>query len=82
MGEQIVTDFHAKQIPVVYCSRYFNLAGAHPSALIGEMPVGKPQNLVPAITQTAIGRLPKMLVNGTDYPTRDGSCIRGFYSCM
>ena len=42
------------------------------------MPLGKPSNLVPAITQTAIGRLPKMTVFGTDYPTRDGSCIRDF----
>jgi UDP-glucose 4-epimerase len=42
------------------------------------MPVGKPQNLVPAITQTAIGRLPRMFVHGSDYPTRDGSCIRDY----
>lgn len=78
MGEQIVTDFSRKADTGCILLRYFNPAGAHPSALIGEMPVGKPQNLVPAITQTAIGRLPKMLVNGTDYPTRDGSCIRDF----
>jgi UDP-glucose 4-epimerase len=42
------------------------------------MPLGKPQNLVPAITQTAIGKLPKMVVYGTDYATRDGSCVRDF----
>jgi UDP-glucose 4-epimerase len=42
------------------------------------MPVGKPQNLVPAITQTAIGKLPKMTVYGNDYPTRDGSCVRDY----
>ena len=42
------------------------------------MPIGKPENLVPAITQTAIGSLPKMLIHGTDYPTRDGSCIRDY----
>ena len=58
--------------------RYFNPVGAHPSGLIGELPVGKPQNLVPAITQTAIGKLPKMMVHGSDYPTRDGSCIRDY----
>lgn len=58
--------------------RYFNPVGAHPSALIGEMPVGKPENLVPAITQTAIGKLPKMFVHGNDYPTRDGSCVRDY----
>jgi len=58
--------------------RYFNPVGAHPSALIGELPIGRPQNLVPAITQTAIGKLPKMMVYGNDYPTRDGSCIRDY----
>ncbi|HPG12817.1 MAG TPA: GDP-mannose 4,6-dehydratase, partial [Chitinophagaceae bacterium] len=58
--------------------RYFNPAGAHPSAIIGEMPLGKPQNLVPGITQTAIGRIEKMSVHGSDYPTRDGSCIRDY----
>jgi len=58
--------------------RYFNPVGAHPSSLIGELPLGKPMNLVPAITQTAIGKLPKMFVWGHDYPTRDGSCIRDY----
>jgi UDP-glucose 4-epimerase len=62
--------------------RYFNPAGAHPSALIGEMPLGAPQNLVPAITQTAIGRIPKLSVHGNDYPTRDGSCIRDYIHIM
>jgi UDP-glucose 4-epimerase len=45
---------------------------------LGELPLGKPQNLVPAITQTAIGKIDKLLVHGTDYPTRDGSCIRDY----
>jgi UDP-glucose 4-epimerase len=58
--------------------RYFNPVGAHVSTQIGEMPIGKPQNLVPAITQTAIGKLPKVVVYGNDYDTRDGSCIRDF----
>ena len=58
--------------------RYFNPVGAHPSALIGELPIGRPQNLVPAITQTAIGKLPTMQVHGSDYPTRDGSCVRDY----
>ena len=58
--------------------RYFNPVGSHPSAIIGEMPIDTPQNLVPAITQTAIGRIAKMYVHGTDYPTRDGSCLRDF----
>ncbi len=58
--------------------RYFNPVGAHPSGLIGELPLGKPMNLVPAITQTAIGKLPRMFVWGADYPTRDGSCVRDY----
>ncbi|MEO7462890.1 MAG: UDP-glucose 4-epimerase GalE, partial [Ferruginibacter sp.] len=58
--------------------RYFNPVGAHVSGEIGEMPVGPPANLFPAITQTAIGKLPAMQVFGTDYPTRDGSCVRDY----
>ncbi len=78
MGEQIVNEF-SKSFPAqCILLRYFNPVGAHPSALIGELPVGKPQNLVPAITQTAIGKIAKMKVYGTDYPTRDGSCLRDF----
>lgn len=78
MGEQIVSESAKSAGTKSVLLRYFNPAGAHPSAHIGEMPLGKPQNLVPAITQTAIGRIPKMFVHGTDYPTRDGSCIRDF----
>ncbi len=78
MSEQIVNEFTKSSGIACVLLRYFNPAGAHPSAIIGEMPVGKPQNLVPAITQTAIGRIPKMLVHGNDYPTRDGSCIRDY----
>ncbi len=78
MGEQIVNEFAKNSgIPCILL-RYFNPAGAHPDAAIGEMPLGKPENLVPAITQMAIGRIPKMLVHGADYPTRDGSCIRDY----
>ncbi|MBI3883023.1 MAG: GDP-mannose 4,6-dehydratase, partial [Sphingobacteriales bacterium] len=58
--------------------RYFNPVGAHPSINIGEAPLGKPANLVPAITQTAIGKIPSMQVHGEDYPTRDGSCVRDY----
>lgn len=78
MGEQIINEF-AKSIGT-HCIllRYFNPVGAHPSIKIGEMPIGKPQNLVPAITQTAIGKLDKMTVYGNDYDTRDGSCLRDF----
>lgn len=78
MGEQIVSDFSKSAAINCVLLRYFNPAGAHPSVAIGEMPVGKPQNLVPAITQTAIGRIEKMFVHGNDYPTRDGSCIRDY----
>lgn len=78
MGEQILTEFQKAHPTKVILLRYFNPVGAHPSALIGELPIGKPQNLVPAITQTAIGKLPKMIVFGDDYPTRDGSCVRDF----
>lgn len=78
MGEQIINEF-AKSIGT-HCIllRYFNPVGAHPSIKIGEMPIGRPQNLVPAITQTAIGKLDKMTVYGNDYDTRDGSCLRDF----
>ena len=78
MGEQILTEFQKANDTKVILLRYFNPVGAHPTALIGELPIGKPQNLVPAITQTAIGKLPKMTVYGSDYPTRDGSCVRDF----
>lgn len=79
MGEEILQDFtKARQKTSVILLRYFNPVGAHPSGLIGELPVGKPQNLVPVITQTAIGKLPKLLVYGNDYPTRDGSCVRDY----
>ena len=78
MGEQIVSEFAKTSETKCILLRYFNPVGAHPSAIIGEMPVGKPQNLFPAITQTAIGNLPQLIVYGNDYPTRDGSCIRDF----
>jgi UDP-glucose 4-epimerase len=78
MGETIVRDMFSNNGGAAILLRYFNPVGAHPSALIGETPLGKPQNLVPAITQTAIGKLPTMKVFGNDYPTRDGSCIRDY----
>lgn len=78
MGEQIVSETIKSILTTAILLRYFNPVGAHPSGLIGELPVGRPQNLVPAITQTAIGKLPKMTVHGNDYDTRDGSCIRDY----
>lgn len=58
--------------------RYFNVVGAHPSAKIGELPKGKPQNLLPIITQAASGILPPLTVFGTDYATPDGTCLRDY----
>jgi UDP-glucose 4-epimerase len=63
---------------LVISLRYFNPVGAHPTALIGELPIGVPQNLVPFITQTAIGKREKITVFGDDYNTPDGSCIRDY----
>lgn len=62
--------------------RYFNPIGAHESVEIGELPLGVPQNLVPFITQTAIGLREKLSVFGNDYPTEDGSCIRDYIHVM
>lgn len=78
MGEEIVREVTKQGDTQSILLRYFNPVGAHPSALIGELPLGKPQNLVPAITQTAIGIIPHLIVYGDDYPTRDGSCIRDY----
>lgn len=58
--------------------RYFNPIGAHPSALIGELPRGVPNNLVPFITQTAVGKRECLSVFGNDYPTEDGTCLRDY----
>nr|WP_294899279.1 UDP-glucose 4-epimerase GalE [uncultured Pedobacter sp.] len=58
--------------------RYFNPVGAHETALIGELPIGVPQNLIPFVTQTAIGKREKITVFGDDYDTPDGSCIRDY----
>jgi len=78
MGEKIVNDAMNANENKAILLRYFNPVGAHPSALMGELPLGKPQNLVPAITQTAIGKLSMMRVWGNDYDTRDGSCVRDY----
>ena len=78
MGEQIIKSTAHISSTKFILLRYFNPVGAHPSNNIGEVPLGRPANLVPAITQTAIGKLPQMQVHGNDYPTRDGSCIRDY----
>ncbi|HUQ65041.1 MAG TPA: UDP-glucose 4-epimerase GalE [Flavitalea sp.] len=78
MGEQIINEFSKANPAQCVLLRYFNPVGAHPSGHIGELPIGKPANLVPVITQTAIGKLPQVTIYGDDYPTRDGTCIRDF----
>lgn len=77
--EEIISDTtRANNFIQCISLRYFNPIGAHPSALIGELPLGIPNNLVPFITQTAIGKRDCLKVFGSDYPTRDGSCIRDY----
>lgn len=79
MGEQIIEDMHRNPQPFnTLCLRYFNPIGAHPSGLIGELPVGIPNNLLPYITQTAAGIREHLTVFGDDYPTPDGTCIRDY----
>lgn len=79
IGERIVAD-HVRIDPALRAIslRYFNPAGAHASGLNGEDPINPPSSLVPVITRTASGRMPVMRVFGTDYATRDGSCIRDY----
>jgi UDP-glucose 4-epimerase len=79
IGERIISDAAASTENINAISlRYFNPIGAHPSALIGELPRGVPENLVPFITQTAIGIRKELQVFGDDYNTPDGSCIRDY----
>lgn len=79
ISEEIITDFVASGAPVKsIILRYFNPVGAHPSALIGELPLGVPQNLIPYLTQTAAGIRKELVVFGDDYDTPDGTCIRDF----
>lgn len=79
ISEEIIRDFIASGAPVKsILLRYFNPIGAHPSAKIGELPVGVPQNLVPYLTQTATGIREQLTVFGDDYNTPDGSCIRDY----
>jgi UDP-glucose 4-epimerase len=79
IGEEIIRDTIVASEKIKAISlRYFNPIGAHPSALIGELPRGVPENLVPYITQTAIGLRDELRVFGNDYDTPDGSCIRDY----
>lgn len=78
IGEEIITDVAKVTNVNAILLRYFNPIGAHPSAEIGELPIGVPQNLVPFITQTGIGLRKELSVYGDDYPTPDGTCIRDY----
>jgi len=77
--EWLLGDVVASGAPLaVVTLRYFNPVGAHPSGLIGELPLGTPETLVPYITQTAAGLRDTLTVFGSDYPTRDGTCVRDY----
>jgi UDP-glucose 4-epimerase len=78
IGEEIIHDVANVTNLDAILLRYFNPIGAHKSALIGELPLGVPQNLIPFITQTAIGKREKLSIFGNDYPTPDGTCIRDY----
>lgn len=78
IGEEIITDVAKVSNINAILLRYFNPIGAHPSAEIGELPIGVPQNLIPFITQTGIGLRQELSVFGDDYPTPDGTCIRDY----
>lgn len=78
IGEEIITDVAKVSNIKSILLRYFNPIGAHPSAEIGELPNGVPQNLVPFITQTGIGIRQELSVYGDDYPTPDGTAIRDY----
>ncbi|MFV8325133.1 UDP-glucose 4-epimerase GalE [Flavobacterium sp. ZS1P14] len=78
IGEEIITDTAKVTNINAILLRYFNPIGAHPSAEIGELPIGVPQNLVPFITQTGFGLRKELSVYGDDYPTPDGTCIRDY----
>ena len=79
VGEQIIKDTtKANGLFNTIVLRYFNPIGAHESALIGELPIGTPQNLVPFVTQTGIGLRDRLSIFGNDYPTPDGTCIRDY----
>ena len=79
INEEIVQDYVKSGAPIsAILLRYFNPIGSHPTAIIGELPNGVPANLIPYLTQTAIGIREQLSVFGDDYDTPDGSCIRDF----
>ncbi|GAA4161806.1 UDP-glucose 4-epimerase GalE [Chryseobacterium ginsenosidimutans] len=78
MGEEILIDFAKAYHRKISLLRYFNPIGAHPSAKIGELPIGVPNNLVPYVMQTAAGIREKLNIWGNDYPTQDGTAVRDY----
>ncbi|NMB70902.1 MAG: UDP-glucose 4-epimerase GalE [Bacteroidales bacterium] len=83
ISEEIIRDTISSKAPLRAISlRYFNPIGAHPSGLIGELPLGMPNNLVPFITQTAAGIRKELLVFGNDYSTHDGTAIRDYINVV
>jgi len=78
IGEEIITDTSKVSTLNAVLLRYFNPIGAHQSSEIGELPLGVPQNLVPFITQTAMGLRNELSVYGNDYPTSDGTAVRDY----
>ncbi len=78
MGEEVIRFTVANKPVKAILLRYFNPVGADKTGELGELPSNRPNNLVPVITQTAVGKIPKMTVFGGDYGTRDGSCIRDY----
>ncbi len=79
IGEEMIEDVVKSKVPMkAIALRYFNPIGAHPTAKIGELPLGVPNNLVPYVTQAATGKLEKITVFGDDYDTPDGTCVRDY----
>lgn len=78
MGEEIMKDFATAYHKKISLLRYFNPIGAHPSAKLGELPVGIPNNLIPYVSQTAAGIREKLSIWGDDYPTPDGTAVRDY----
>jgi UDP-glucose 4-epimerase len=83
IGEGIIEHFAKRYTAINFILlRYFNPAGAHPTGVIGESPLVEATNLVPVIIETALGKRPNLSVFGTDYTTRDGSCVRDYIHVM
>lgn len=81
-GERILADFFKNKKANLCLLRYFNPVGAHPSGLIGELPIGVPNNLIPYVVQVAAGIREELTINGGDYETPDGTCIRDYIHVM